>query len=755
MTHLLPSTRLVVGGVLASSLVLVACQRTATPAAQTVAPPPPAVSAEPAHRGDIQQALAYTGDIHAKSQFDVLPKSTGRVEKLLVDVGSQVKEGDTIAILDQDNPTMQVLQARANLDQAQAKLATIEAGARSEDVDAAAAALAQQQTKLQNMSTQGRSEDIKAAQANLASAQAKYQSLVDGADDDVRQAEQSAVDSDQSALASAEAAYAALGGQNAATTQNLKSQIESLQAQIDTANAQINSADAALANLPGSSAADLQNAQSAYDAAVSQLEAAQANLKQNYAPPQASIEQAQAALEAARNQRATAEAQQTALEQNVTGACAKQIVAPGLTINPNGTACGDAKAAATEAIQSADKAIQSAQAQLDQLKRGGTPAQQIQLQTAVDQAQDQVQTTKARLDALQNGGIEATRAQLVAQKQQAQGQLVQAQQNLTTAQANLNAANSGNLDSLVKSAASQVTAASERLKSDQAKLDVTMRGPRDSDIAAAQAAIDQAQQQLLKARQPFTALDLQQQQEAVAQAQAQLQKVQTPYTEQDVQSAQATVEAAQAQLDIAQLGLNETTVLAPVDGVVAAKIAAPGALVNPQTPLVTLVPPDLELVVNVEENKLGQVAAGQPVQLSVDAFPTQPFNAIVKTIAPTVDTKSRTAAVHIEPNDPNGMLKAGMFARLNIVTASKQNALLVPRSAILNDASAGNAVLMIDSDGVVHKKPVSLGIQNDKLSEILSGLDNGQLVATGSLSDIADGEVVAPQVETNTAYVAH
>jgi RND family efflux transporter MFP subunit len=755
VARFLPPTRVLVGGILVSSLLLVACQRAATPAPAPPAAPLQPVTAEPAHRGDIQQALAFSGDIRAKSQINVLPKSTGRIEQLLVDVGSQVTAGDTIAVLDQDTPSMQVLQSRAALAQAQARLATLAVGPRSEDVAAAQAGTALQQVRLDNMHNQGRIEDVKAAEAGLAGAQAKLQSLKNGADDDVRQSQQSAVDADKAALASAEAAFAALGAQNAATTQGVQSQIDSLQAQIASAQAQIDSADAALSNLSGSSAADIQAAKSANDVANSQLQSAMAALKQAYNPTQASIAQAEAALEAARNQRSAAQANQTALIQNVAGACAKVTVAPGVTINPNSTACSAAQAAADEALNSAEAAVVSAQGQLDLLKRGGAPAQQTQLQAAADQAQAQVNSTKARLDALKNGGVAATRAQVEAQKQQAQGQLVQAQESLKTAQANLKAVTSGNLDALVKSAQAQVTAATERLKSDESKLEVIDRGPRDADLDQAQAGIDQARQQLLKARQPFTTYDIQAQEQAVVQAAAQLQKAQNPFTDQDMAAAQAAVDAAQAQLDIAQLALKETTVQAPVGGTISDRLVSLGALVNPQTPLVTLIPPDLELVVNVEENQLGQVAAGQRVQLAVAAFPAQSFDATVRTIAPTVDTKSRTAAVRIEPSDPASKLRAGMFARLNIITGAKQNALLVPRSAIVNAAGGtGPMVLTIDDTGKVHKQDVTLGLQDDKFSEVVAGVDNGQLVATTRLNDLREGEIVAPQVETRTASVA-
>ncbi|HEY0583257.1 MAG TPA: efflux RND transporter periplasmic adaptor subunit, partial [Chloroflexota bacterium] len=379
-----------------------------------------------------------------------------------------------------------------------------------------------------------------------------------------------------------------------------------------------------------------------------------------------------------------------------------------------------------------------------------------------------------------SGGIDAQRAQLQSQRELAQSQLTAGQQNLVVAQARLNAVQNGSLDAQVKNALAQVTASRERLKSDQARLDQLLGGPTEEDLQQARSAVDSAAQQLLlagqpntqqdiraqraaveqarlslqKARAPYTDYDLQQQQQAVAQAEAQLRSRQNPYTDQDLAAAQAAVDQARAQLDLAQLGVKDTTITAPVDGVISERLVSAGASVSPQAPIVTLVPPSLELVVNVEESQLGQVAEGQNVQLSVPAFPTQTFSGAVKSIAPTIDSKSRTAAVRIEPKeDALGKLRAGMYARLNIVTAEKQNALVVPKQAILTGAPGTEPqVIAIDPAGRVRRQPVKLGLQSDRLTEIVGGLDDGQLVATSSLSDLTDGDVVAPVVDTRTAY---
>src|ERR1700737_4568473 len=130
---------LLLGGALASALLVAACgQRPAAPpaTAPTAVPASP-VTAQTATRGVIQQTLSYSGDIRAREQVSVLPKNSGRVERMLVDVGSHVKAGDTLATLEQETAQINSLQARATLAGADAKLASLQAGAKADDVAAA------------------------------------------------------------------------------------------------------------------------------------------------------------------------------------------------------------------------------------------------------------------------------------------------------------------------------------------------------------------------------------------------------------------------------------------------------------------------------------------------------------------------------------------------------------------------------------------------------------------------------------------
>src|SRR5260370_4104364 len=129
---------------LATTIVAAGCVPGTSTSTQA---PAISVPAAPAQRGEIRQALSYTGDVRARDQITVLPKASGRVQQVLVDVGTPVHVGDVIAQLESDSPEIQVLQARANLAAAQAKFATLQAGGKPDDVATAQEALAQPQTR--------------------------------------------------------------------------------------------------------------------------------------------------------------------------------------------------------------------------------------------------------------------------------------------------------------------------------------------------------------------------------------------------------------------------------------------------------------------------------------------------------------------------------------------------------------------------------------------------------------------------------
>src|SRR5207244_2294046 len=157
------------------------------------------------------------------------------------------------------------------------------------------------------------------------------------------------------------------------------------------------------------------------------------------------------------------------------------------------------------------------------------------------------------------------------------------------------------------------------------------------------------------------------------------------------------------------------------------------------------------LVVNVEEAQLGKVVEGQTVALQVPAYPGETFRGSVRAIAPTIDPKSRTASVRVAPVDPEARLRAGISARLTIVTGARQNALGGPREALLMGSDPSDAaVIAVGQDNRVQRLPIRVGLMNDRLVEVLSGVAEGQTIVTSGLSNLTDGDLVAPQLSQQT-----
>jgi RND family efflux transporter MFP subunit len=165
-----------------------------------------------------------------------------------------------------------------------------------------------------------------------------------------------------------------------------------------------------------------------------------------------------------------------------------------------------------------------------------------------------------------------------------------------------------------------------------------------------------------------------------------------------------------------------------------------------------LIPPALEVAVNVDETQLGQIVQGQSVTLTVPAYPGETFGGTVTAIAPGIDQKSRTASVRIQPNDDNRKLRPGMLAQVSIATGAQANVLVVPREAILGSPTPNGSATVVTLDGnEATRTQVRLGLVGDQQVEIRSGLTDGQVVAVGNASNLNTGDPVQPQLRTGIA----
>ena len=287
---------------------------------------------------------------------------------------------------------------------------------------------------------------------------------------------------------------------------------------------------------------------------------------------------------------------------------------------------------------------------------------------------------------------------------------------------------------------------------------------------------------------------------SVAQAEAQMHKADATfaYAEQSIQKqliskreydqANFDMQTQRAAVQTARLQLAYTRITAPVGGVIAERSVKVGNLIQANQSLFRIVGMDpLQAVLNVPERQLGILKAGQAVQLEADALSGRKFTGNILRIAPVVDPASGTFRVTCEFRDKTGTLKPGMFGRIDIVYDHRDEALTIPRSALIEEdgetavfvvdnAPIKTAVAEADKNGkqakdasgkdakdakaivaampgfVAHRRLVKTGYSDGEKIEIRSGLDVGSRVITVGRNAVRDGTAV--QVLDNTVIAS-
>jgi RND family efflux transporter MFP subunit len=685
----------------AAVILLSACRlQPQQPAQQQPRPaaPPVTVSVAEARLGDLSASLTYTGTVEPKAQVALVPKTGGRVTRLLVDVGSEVKAGDLIAELDHLAIDAQVQQAEAALAAAQARLAALQRGARPEQIAAARAQV--EMARAQQAAAQAQLEAVRAQQeaaaANAAAARVRAEQVKAGPRREIIANLESLLETAKIGLEQARASQeqirlAELGVENARL--GLKqAQQGPRPEQIQAAQAGLDQAKAALARLTDGT--PLPNA----------VKSAELNVE--------SALQAVLSLEKQLNERKVANQK---LQDQRDAAPSGSPLVPGTKEYYDTQVLPAAKAAEyTLELQLAQAriAVQQAELALANLKGGPDPWTLRQAQLAVEQAQ-------ANLNLLKNPDPNAIeRAQLGVQTAQVQ------------------------LDQAKKQVEFAVRMAEERVKQAQLQLDQA-RTPAEADVQAAEYAAQAAEAQARAAEQQARAAEAQAAQVAAAvqQAEAAAALQSNPYTTEDLRQAMAAVEQARAGLAAAKAAQAEAFIYAPIDGIVAQRHVSVGSTVGPTTPIVTLISPELELTINVEEAKIGLVQPGQQVVLTLPALPGRQFTGRVLTVFPAGDARSRSFTVRIAPDDTGGVLKPGMFVQASITTEQRQQTLVVPREAVVR--RNGGQFVFVASGSIAQMRPVQVGLIGDRLVEIVSGIRPGEQVIVVGQESLKDGEAIA------------
>jgi len=290
----------------------------------------------------------------------------------------------------------------------------------------------------------------------------------------------------------------------------------------------------------------------------------------------------------------------------------------------------------------------------------------------------------------------------------------------------------------------------------------------------------------------------------LAQAEATLRKAQAAFDKSEKGIAKSLIprsdfdrdkfdlETQHAVVEGAKIDLSYTRIVAPISGVIAKRSVKVGNLVTVNQTLFQIVDMDpLQAVLNVPERDLGTLKPGQPVHLRVDALPDGDFNGTVARIAPVVDATSGTFRATCEFRDTTKTLKPGMFGRIDVVYDQRHDALVVPRSALVEEdgesavfviepapakkaddkakdkdakskAKAGEAVAAEKKPDVplfvAKRRVVKTGYSESDRIEVRDGLKDGERVITIGRNAVRDGTEVTvitpPQPQAQVTAIA-
>ena len=377
----------------------------------------------------------------------------------------------------------------------------------------------------------------------------------------------------------------------------------------------------------------------------------------------------------------------------------------------------DEIAAAEADVRAANAEIASASAGLNSATAAGNTEEIRAAEIALELAQ-QAATTAAE----QHSTILVTDNDFISAETLAEMELsarlnaMQANADLAAAQVTYDNLVNGDVNAVAGAQASVSLAVANR-DAAQAQLDLLLQGPSEVEIAEAEA--------------------------QVAQAEATLDALLRGPSEAQIAQAQVAVAQAQIGLNRTRSNLVQATLTAPFAGTVTAVHVSTGELASGV--LVEMVAGDsLEVVLNLDEVDIGTVVAGQTAVLTLEAWPNSEISGEVRTIAPKATDNSSglvTYDVHLTLAETDLPVLTGMTANANLVTANRENVLLVPNAAIEVDRANGQYnVNRVQRDAAgnitTETVPVTIGLRDDQFTEIVAGLNEGDEVVIGSIAPV-------------------
>jgi multidrug efflux pump subunit AcrA (membrane-fusion protein) len=200
--------------------------------------------------------------------------------------------------------------------------------------------------------------------------------------------------------------------------------------------------------------------------------------------------------------------------------------------------------------------------------------------------------------------------------------------------------------------------------------------------------------------------------------------------------------------DIDGVKFQPAEITAPVAGIVGRVYVDKGARVSPPDPgpgmgtaVLRIVNMDqVKVVVHVIEKDFAKIKLNQRAEVAVDAYPDEKFSGRVTLISPTISPTTRTASVEITIPNRDHRLKPGMFAQVDVIISKKDDAILIPAYAVIEQSELRKVMTVVD--GKANSRLIELGADQGELVEIRSGLRQGDSLIVAGHHRISSGDSI-------------
>lgn len=219
---------------------------------------------------------------------------------------------------------------------------------------------------------------------------------------------------------------------------------------------------------------------------------------------------------------------------------------------------------------------------------------------------------------------------------------------------------------------------------------------------------------------------------------------------QEVDQATAEYNAAQALVNLRKEGLSDAFIKAPFDGVMGERLFSPGQFIERGSKLTTLINQNpMKAEFRVPERFIAELITGQRIELTVVAYANESFTGEVYFIDPQIDETTRTVLVKARVPNEEGKLRRGMFANLKLIVTVRENAILIPETALMWSADEAT-IFVIDENQTVQVRSVKPGIRQASVVEISEGISAGEIIVTEGIQKIGPGASVSVRFEEDS-----